>query len=89
MELCEPADTTSIQFRIAIAHFLIERAHFTIAMRDTTLVVLAMIAAMGMLGVIAVGIVNAPSAEAEGCINPNAPGGGSIAVNASKGRCVR
>jgi hypothetical protein len=48
-----------------------------------------LIAAAGMLGVIAVGAVNIPSAEAAGCINPNAPGGGSIAFNASKGRCAR
>jgi hypothetical protein len=59
------------------------------AMKDATLIALALIAAAGMLGVIAVGAVNIPSAEAAGCINPNAPGGGSIAFNASKGRCAR
>jgi len=27
-------------------------------------------------------------AEAKGCINPNAPCGGSLAFNASQGRCA-
>ena len=58
-------------------------------MKDATLIALAMIAAAAMFGVIAIGMVNVPSAEAAGCINPNAPGGGSIAINASKGRCFR
>lgn len=58
-------------------------------MRDTMLVALATMAAAGMLGIVAIGVMSVPPAEAAGCINPNAPGGGSIVVNASKGRCVR
>lgn len=62
-------------------------------MNDTSIAVIAIIAALALLGVVAVTIVTIPlqlqQAEARGCINPNAPGGGSIAVNASKGRCVR
>jgi hypothetical protein len=61
-------------------------------MENTTLAIIAIVAALGLLGVVAITIVTIPlqqEAEARGCINPNAPGGGSIAVNASKGRCVR
>ncbi len=48
---------------------------------------------IALLGVVVVTVaVTIPSlqqAEAAGCINPNAPAGGSIAANASKGRCAR
>jgi hypothetical protein len=58
---------------------------------NSTLVIFALIAALGLVTVVAVDIIpTAPEAEAtRGCINPNAPGGGSIAFNASKGRCAR
>jgi hypothetical protein len=58
---------------------------------NNQLAIIAIVAALGVLGVvIVVAIVTIPQqqAEARGCApNPNAPGGGSIAVNASKGRC--
>jgi hypothetical protein len=52
-------------------------------------VVIAIVVALGLLGVVGVTIFIIQEAEARGCINPNAPGGGSIAANASKGRCAR
>ncbi|MDQ5869385.1 MAG: hypothetical protein M3530_06610 [Thermoproteota archaeon] len=56
----------------------------------TTLAIFAVVAAMGLVGVVAIGIMSVPlDAEAKGCANPNAPGGGSIAFNASKGRCLQ
>ena len=56
----------------------------------TTFAIFAIIAAMGLIGVVGVTILSVTeAAEAAGCINPNAPGGGSIAFNASKGRCAR
>lgn len=55
----------------------------------TTVVVFAILAAFGLLAIIAVNtVLITQEAEAQGCINPNAPGGGSIAVNASQGRCA-
>jgi hypothetical protein len=57
------------------------------------LALLALVAALALLGVVVVTVaVTIPlqqQAEARGCINPNAPAGGSIAANASKGRCAR
>ena len=55
-------------------------------MNATTLVILSMMAALGVVGVVAiVGVTkNIPQAEAAGCENASAV---SIAVNASKGRC--
>jgi hypothetical protein len=54
------------------------------------LVIFALIAALGLVTVVAVDIIlAAQEADAKGCINPNAPGGGSIAFNASKGRCAQ
>jgi hypothetical protein len=61
-------------------------------MMTTTIAVIAIVAALALLGVVAVMVaVTIPlqQAEARGCINPNAPGGGSLAFNASKGRCAR
>jgi hypothetical protein len=61
-------------------------------MNNTTLAVIAVLAALALLGVVMVLVANnlaVQEAEARGCVNPNAPAGGSIAVNASKGRCVR
>jgi hypothetical protein len=59
----------------------------------TSIAIIAIVAALALLGVVAITVaVTIPlqqEAEARGCINPNAPAGGSIAVNASKGRCVR
>jgi hypothetical protein len=56
----------------------------------TTLAVFAIVAAMGLVGAVAVQVLSiAEDAEARGCINPNAPGGGSVAFNASQGRCAR
>jgi hypothetical protein len=56
------------------------------------LALLALVAALALLGVVVLTVaVTIPlqQAEARGCINPNAPGGGSVAFNASKGRCAR
>lgn len=61
-------------------------------MNNTTLAVIAIVAALAVLGVVVVTVATTlqlQEAEARGCINPNAPAGGGIAVNASKGRCVR
>ena len=58
----------------------------------TSMVIIATVAVLAMLGVVIVlAVVTIPKqqAEAAGCINPNAPAGGSIAANASKGRCAR
>jgi hypothetical protein len=49
--------------------------------RQNTLMVFAIIAALGLLNVAAVDIMLMQGAEAKGCPN-------SIAANASKGRCV-
>jgi hypothetical protein len=60
---------------------------------STPMVIIALVAALALLGVVVVTVaLTIPlqqQAEARGCVNPNAPGGGSIAVNASKGRCVK
>jgi hypothetical protein len=59
---------------------------------NTTFVVIAIVSALALFGVVMVTVsvtMQLQEAEARGCINPNAPGGGSIAVNASKGRCPR
>ena len=57
----------------------------------TSIAIIATVAALGLLGVVVVTVaVTIPQqqAEARGCApNPNAPAGGGIAVNASKGRC--
>jgi hypothetical protein len=55
------------------------------------LTLFALILALGVLGiVIADTIIAIQEAQASrGCINPNAPGGGSLAFNSSKGRCAR
>jgi hypothetical protein len=61
-------------------------------MTSNSMAIIAIIAALALLGVVVVTIVSIPllqQAEARGCINPNAPGGGSIAFNAAKGRCAR
>jgi hypothetical protein len=50
------------------------------------------VTALGLLGVVVVTVaVTIPQqqVEAAGCINPNAPGDGSLAFNASQGRCAR
>ncbi len=58
------------------------------ALTTTTMAIFAIVSAMGLVGVQAIGIMAVPEdAEAKGCITPNAPAGGSIAYNASKGRC--
>ena len=59
---------------------------------QSTLIFFAILAASGLLGVVAIETINMLQQQVEasrGCINPNAPGGGSIAFNASKGRCAR
>ena len=57
---------------------------------DTVVILFAIAAIFGLVGVVVIGsILITQDAEAKGCINPNAPGGGSIAFNASKGRCVQ
>ena len=59
-------------------------------LNTTTLAIFAVFAVIGLVGVVAVTIMSVPEdAEAKGCINHNAPGGGSIAYNNSKGRCVQ
>ena len=60
-------------------------------MNAETVALLFVIAAkFGLVGVVVIdSILTTQVAEAKGCINPNAPGGGSIAFNASKGRCVQ
>jgi hypothetical protein len=58
----------------------------------TSMAIIAIVAALALLGVVVITVVVTiplQEAEARGCINPNAPGGGSVAGNASKGRCVR
>jgi hypothetical protein len=55
----------------------------------TSRVIIAIIVALGLMGVVAITIFVIQQAEARGCINPNAPAGGGIAANASQGRCVR
>ena len=57
----------------------------------TSIAIVAIVAALGLLGVVVVTVaVTIPQQqEAAGCINPNAPGGGSRAFNASQGRCAR
>jgi hypothetical protein len=62
-------------------------------MQDNQLALIALVAALGVLGLVMVTVAFTiplqQQAEARGCApNPNAPGGGIIAVNASKGRCV-
>jgi hypothetical protein len=54
-------------------------------MNTTTLLILSVMAALGMVGVVAVGVTTSiPQAQAAGCENGPAV---SVAVNASKGRC--
>ena len=58
----------------------------------TSMAIIAIVAALAMLGIIVVTVaVTIPQqqVEAAGCINPNVPGGGSRAFNASQGRCAR
>ena len=59
----------------------------------TPIAIIAIVAALVLLGVVVVTVaVTVPQqqqAEAAGCINPNVPGGGIIAFNASQGRCAR
>jgi hypothetical protein len=50
--------------------------------RQNILMIFALIAALGLVTVVAVDIVLMQGAEAKGCRN-------SIAANASKGRCVQ
>ena len=59
------------------------------AQTQRTLVIFALVAALGVLSVEVVDLMLFLEAEARGCINPNAPGGGSLAFNASQGRCAR
>jgi hypothetical protein len=63
-------------------------------MQNHNLAIIAVVAALALLGVVVVTVVTVTiplqqEAEARGCINPNAPAGGSVAANASKGRCAR
>jgi hypothetical protein len=58
----------------------------------TSMAIIAIVSALALLGVVIVlAVVTIPKqqVEAAGCINPNAPGGGSRAFNASQGRCAR
>jgi hypothetical protein len=62
-------------------------------MQNYNLAIIAIVAALALLEVVVITIVVTiplqQEAEARGCVNPNAPGGGSLAFNASKGRCAR
>jgi hypothetical protein len=56
---------------------------------QTTVLIFAILAAFGLLAIVAVDtVLTTQRAEAQGCINPHAPGGGIIAFNASQGRCA-
>jgi hypothetical protein len=60
--------------------------------KTISIAVIAIVAALGLLGVVVVTValtIQQQQVEAAGCINPNAPGGGSRAFNASQGRCAR
>ena len=60
--------------------------------KTISIAVIAIVAALGLLGVVVVTValtIPQQQVEAAGCINPNAPGGGSRAFNASQGRCAR
>ena len=60
--------------------------------KTISIAVIAIVAALGLLGVVVVTVaftIPLQQVEAAGCINPNAPGGGSRAFNASQGRCAR
>jgi hypothetical protein len=59
---------------------------FTAMETQTAIVLFALVAAFGLVTVVAVDIIlTAQEAEAQGCLRGKAP---STAVNASKGRCV-
>lgn len=68
-----------------------ETAFDVLEMNDRTFAVIAIVSALALFGVVMVTVattIQLQQAEAGGCIpNPNAPYGGSIAANASKGRC--
>ena len=54
------------------------------------LVIFAIIAALGLVTVVAVDIMlTTQEAEAKGCVNSHVPGSGGVAFNASKGRCFQ
>jgi hypothetical protein len=53
-----------------------------------TLVIFGLVAVLEFVAMETVDLI-LPIAEAKGCINPHAPGGGSVAVNASQGRCIQ
>ena len=60
----------------------------------TSITLIAIVAAIALLGVVVVTVaftipLQQQAEAAPGCINPNAPAGGSIAANASKGLCAR
>ena len=58
----------------------------------TSIAIITIVAALELLGVVVVTVaVTIPQqqVEAAGYINPNVPGGGSIAFNASQGRYAR
>ena len=60
--------------------------------KTTSISIIAIVAAFALLGVVVVTVavtISLQQVEAAGCINPNAPGGGSRAFNASQGRCAR
>jgi hypothetical protein len=57
---------------------------------ETAVVLFAIATIFRLVGVVVIdSILTTQEAEAKGCINPNALGGGRIAFNASKGRCVQ
>jgi hypothetical protein len=60
-----------------------------IIMELTTLAIIAVFAAMGFIGAVAIEVMSVPQeVTAAGCSNAPLPGL-SIAFNASKGRCFR
>ena len=56
---------------------------------NASMVIIALVLALGVVGAVTVTVFIIQQAEAAGCINSNAPGGGSVAFNASKGKCFR
>jgi len=62
--------------------FIIDWAIRELDMNETALVIIAIVSALGLVGVVTIGVLMMPQeADAKGCRN-------SVAANASKGRCI-
>ena len=64
--------------------YIILLAHYTRMQTTTTLAIFAIVAAMGLIGVVTFTVLTVPQEAEAGCERGPAV---SIAVNASKGRC--